>query len=159
MIPDEIAHVRRLVVAAHLPYHRLTILHVMPECVVTPFCGDGGGVDTDLVVGSTHHYLFAPVTEDVALVAWCCLGIIVCQRACKRCDGIACSRLIDTSGRIACACPVEGLFKQVSVPVDAEVHVERNVLWNMIVGNAADSSVVAGASKATGIVVAEIAHH
>ena len=129
----------RLVVAAHLPDHGLTILHVVPERIVAPRRGRAGGIDADVVLRSAHDDLFAPVAEDVALEAGGCLGVVVGQRASQRLDGTT-AILEDDAIAVAHLTTVKGLFLQVTVPVDA--HVKRHTIAgqrvNMVIGDATD---------------------
>ena len=69
----------RLVVAAHLPHHRLTILVVVPQCGNTPLGGHRGGIDANLVVRRAGNNLLAPVAEQVTLIAGRSLRVVVGQ--------------------------------------------------------------------------------
>ena len=67
-LSKEIAGMGRLVVAAHLPYHCLTVLVVVPKRVITPRGIVGGGVDSECtVISSPENELFTPVAQDIAL--------------------------------------------------------------------------------------------
>ena len=66
-----------LVIAAHLPDHRITVLMVVPQCIVTPLRFRWGRIDTDIVIARAHDYLLAPVTQDVTLIAGSTLRVVV----------------------------------------------------------------------------------
>ena len=68
---------RWLIVATWLPYHTIAILMIVPQRVVTPLGWFGGGIDADVVIGSTLDNFLAPVTKDITLIARCCLGTVV----------------------------------------------------------------------------------
>ena len=71
---------RGLIVPTHLPDHRLPVLIVVPECGDAPFSRNRGCIDADVIVAGTHNDLFAPVAEDVALIAGCGFRVVVGQR-------------------------------------------------------------------------------
>ena len=75
-----ITHMRRLVVATHLPYHRVAILMVVPQGVVAVFRRSRCGIDADAVVGSAHDDFLTPVAKDVALIARGSLRVVVGHR-------------------------------------------------------------------------------
>ena len=104
----------RLVVTAHLPYHGIAVLLVVPEGVVAPRRLSGGGEDTKLIVGCALDDFFAPVAEDVALECRRLLGAVVGICSCHVCN--------DSPVVLAYGSFVERLFLQVTVPVDSEIH-------------------------------------
>ena len=67
----------RLIIAAHLPDHRITVLMVMPERIVTPLRFRWSRIDTDVVIARTHDNLLAPVAQDVTLIAGCTLCVVI----------------------------------------------------------------------------------
>ena len=122
-LTEEVAHVWRLVIAVHLPYHGVAVLLVREQCAVAVFGGVCGGVDTYLVVGRTCHDFLSPVAEDVTLEAGRSLGVVVTQRTVEGLD-VACTVFMDAEGGVAHLSAVERFFQKVAVPIDAEVQIE-----------------------------------
>ena len=119
-LTHEVAHVGRLVVAAHLPHHSVAVLHVVPQRIVAVLRGDGRRVDAYLVVAGTHHHLLAPVAQDVTLIAGGALGVVIGLRAGEGLDE-SLSVFIDTAGSILSVGIVKRFVEQVAIPVDAHV--------------------------------------
>lgn len=118
---EEEAHVRRLVVAVHLPYHSVAVLRVVQQCVDSVFCRDSGGVDSDCgVVGSAQNHLLAPVAENVGLHARGAFGVVVGLGAGESLDS-AFAILINCARSVFPVLIVEGFVEEVAVPEYAEV--------------------------------------
>ena len=83
-LSEEVAHVWRLVVAVHLPYHGVAVLLVREQRTIAILGRVCSGVDAYLVVGRTCHDFLTPVAKDVALKARCGLGVVVAQRTVGR---------------------------------------------------------------------------
>ena len=149
-----------LVIAAHLPHHGLTILHVVPKRIVAPGSDIGCGVDADGVVVGAHHHLFAPVAKEVALIAGRSLGVVVGLRA-GECLDEALAIFIDATGGVLAVGIVEALFEQVAVPIDAHVVGQTRLgeSCNVVIGDAADGVVVRRETHGSGDVVGEVACH
>ena len=77
----EIAGTRRLVVAAHLPYHCIAVLMVVPKGIVAPLCCRRRRVNADVAIGGAHDDFLAPVAENVALEAGRPLCVVIGQGA------------------------------------------------------------------------------
>ena len=158
---EVVTHVRWLVVTTHLPYHGIAVLVVVPERVVAPFGGGGCRVDADVVGCSAHDDFLAPVTEDVALVARCTLGVVVRHRTLANVDRTPAPVFGYTSLCVLAIEVVEGLRAEVAVPVDAEVGVHASGIetWYSTVGHKADGAFTCRAPKSSGVVVAEVVGH
>ena len=111
---------RRLVIAAHLPHHRITVLVVIPQRIVTPRGFDRGGIDTDSIIASAHDNLLTPVTEEITLITRRTLGIVVGQGTRQR-SNLAFAIFEDTASRILAIGIVERLLTQVAIPVDTHI--------------------------------------
>ena len=82
LFAQEIADMRRLVVARWLPIDGLTILRVVHQRVVAELRRDGRGVEADgLIVFGREDKLLAPVAQDVGLNAGIGLGRIGAETA------------------------------------------------------------------------------
>ena len=156
-LAEEVAHCRRLVVAVHLPYHCVAVLLVGEQRRYAVLGRNRRGVDADIAVGGTRHDLLTPVAEDIALEAWCGLGVVVCQRSRQR-PLLVLVVVLDDEHGIAQVLAVETLVEEVAVPVDAEVQTRRWGL-DMLACDRADRCVVARCADGSGIFVREIAHH
>ena len=116
-----------LIIATHLPDHRITILVVMPQRRNTPFGRRSCRVDTDMVISCTQNNFFSPITEQVTLIAGCRLSIVIGNRAREGIDGgprailvdTALCRIIDIVDNLSCS--VECLLTKVAIPIDSEV--------------------------------------
>ena len=139
---DKVADVWWLVIAAHLPYHGLAVLHVVPQRIVAPNGRRGGGINPDIVVGSTHDDFLAPVTEDVTLIAGRSLGVIIGHRPRQR-SNQSLAILIDTACGILAIDVVERFLLQVTIPVDAHVlrHITLGQSGNVAIGDTRNSLV------------------
>ena len=78
---EEITGMRGLIIAAHLPYHGIAVLHVVPKRVVTPFRGNCCRIDANSIIRGTRYDFLTPVAQDVALITRCRLGVIVAKTA------------------------------------------------------------------------------
>ena len=150
----------RLVVAAHLPYHGLAVLHVVPQGVVAPRRGVGGREDAELVVTGAHDDLLAPVAKDIALIRRRALGVVIGHRPCQSLDQ-APAIFVDTTGSVLAVRIVEALLEQVAVPVDAHVvgQTRFGEASDVVVGHAADGLVVRRESHGAGEIVGEVSCH
>ena len=152
---EEIAHVGRLVISVHLPDDGIAVLVVMPQGIVAPCGGSGGGIDADVVVFGAHHHLLAPVAEEVGLQTGRCLGVVVGQRT-REVGNDTASIFDNDTLRVIASRTVERLLAEVAVPVDAEV------LGDMVLralGDGTDEVGVAGRNALTaGELVGEVAH-
>ena len=143
-LAQEVADVRRLVVAVHLGNHGVAILMVVEQRVVAPCGGGGGGVDADVAGRGAHHHLLAPVAEDVGLKARRGLGRVVGERAGEGGDGCRAAVFVDAACALRHSGTVERFLLQVAVPVDAEVLGDAggHKAVEVVVGDAADGRVV-----------------
>ena len=118
---------RWLIVATWLPNHRITILMIIPQGIVSPLGRCRGGIDTDVVVSSTLYHFLTPVAKDITLIARGSLGTIVgisTRECCQRSDSWFGNSNI-----------VEALLLQVTIPIDTEVLSQSvGVDTDMIVG-------------------------
>ena len=118
---EEVTYVGWLVIAAHLPNHRLTVLVVLPQRGDTPVGGNGRGIDTDLVILGSGDYFLAPVTEDVTLITGRSLRVVVGHRTLQ---GLyhALAIFINSDSRVLSLTRIVlGFLQQVTIPIDAEV--------------------------------------
>ncbi len=156
----EIAHVRSLIVSAHLPNHGLTVLMVVPQSVVSPFCLYICGINTDIIVGRTHYHFLTPVTENISLIARCALGIIVGHTSLE--SGYrAFSHLIYSTGGILPVGIVKSLGAKVSVPIYTEIlcYVALGPSrYGRMCHRTYKTAVSAGNTLGTGIVIVKVAH-
>ena len=110
---EEVRSVRRLVVTAWLPYHRIAILMIVPQRVVAPRSRSRSGIDADIVATRSLYHFLTPVTKDITLIARGSLGTIVgisTRECCQRSDSWFGNSNI-----------VEALLLQVTIPIDTEV--------------------------------------
>ena len=156
-LADEVAGVRRLVVAYALPNHTLTILMIVPKRVVAILGGNVRGVDANaLVVRRASHDFLAPVAEDVAR----------CRRSVLRPVTVGCAvggednravALEHTRGTFTRAGSVEAFLQEVAVPIDSEVvRKARRTSGDDLIGNTRDGSRLAGMADGAGIGIREV---
>ena len=165
---EEVADVRRLVVAHTLPCHAVAILMVVPEGVDAVVRGVVRRVDVECrVVAGAQHELLAPVADDVALgrrvvlrrVVEDARGGVESRAVVERHSAIAPLGDLD---RALHAGRVHDLVAEVAVPVDAVVqvapsHVGVAVGIDDLVGRESYDAGGDGASLAAGNVVGEVA--
>ena len=151
---------RRLVIAAHLPHHRITILVIVPKGVVSPLGFGGRSVNSDIVVGSTHDDLLTPVAKEIALITGCTLCIVIGHRSRQR-SYQAFAIFIDTTSRILAIGIVERLIAEVTIPIDTHIisttRLRQSV--DMLIGDTTDGIIMCRESHCTRIVVAEVGSH
>ena len=70
-LAEEVRGMRRLVVTAWLPYHRIAILMIVPQRVVAPRSWSGSGIDADIVTTRALYHFLTPVAEHIALETRC----------------------------------------------------------------------------------------
>ena len=119
--PQEVAQVGRLVVAAHLPGHRLAVLHVVQQGINAPprFHRRRINPQGHVVVRAGDDFL-APVAQDVGLQGGRVLRPVVQLRAGSREDGRPRTELMH-HGRAFRPVAVQGLRAEVAVPVNPEI--------------------------------------
>ena len=154
-----IAGVRRLVVATHLPHHRVAILMVVPEGVDAILRRCRRGIDADAVVGSAHDDFLAPVAKNVALIARGAFRVVVGEGTCTCVDRCPTTIFRHASLRVLSVDIVEGFGTKVAIPVDAEVgvHTCGGESVNRVVIYQTDGSFTRGTSQSAREIVAEVA--
>ena len=151
---DEVAGVRWLVVAHRLPHHALTVLVVVPQCVVAPsgryVCRIYANI---FIIARARDDFLAPVAQHIASGRWRVFRpVAVGGSVSREHDG---SVGLEHAGcSLTRAGSVESFLQQVTVPVDAEVVGEATrPATNHLVAHARDGSRLAAVSDSTGIVV------
>ena len=156
-----IAGVRRLVVATHLPHHRIAILMVVPEGVVAILRRCRRGIDADTVVGCAHDDFLAPVPKDVALIARGALRVVVSHGTSTCVDRCPTTIFRHASLGVLSVEIVESLRTKVAIPIDAEVGVYtcggESIDWVVI--HQTDGTFACRACESSREVVAEITCH
>ena len=140
---------RWLIVAARLPYHAVAILMIVPQRIVTPLGWLIGGVDADVVIGSTLDNLLTPVAKDITLITRCSLGTIV---------GISTEEGSYRSfTRLSYLCIIEALLQEVTIPINTEVHAKSiGIGTHMFICNRRDRSIVCTMTNSSREIIIEI---
>ena len=151
---DEVAGVRWLVVAHRLPHHALTVLVVVPQCVVAPFgryvCSIYAYI---FIIACTCDDFLSPVAQHIACCRWCVLRpVAVGGSVSREHDG---SVGLEHAGcSLTRAGSVESFLQQVTVPVDAEIIGEATrPTGNHLIAYARDGARLRAVANGTGIVV------
>ena len=131
---QEVARTWGLVVATHLPHHRVTILMVVPQRRNAPLGGRGCGIDADITGCRSHDDFLAPVTQDISLITGCTLGVVVGLRTSAGVDGTPRAILRNATLCILAIHIVESLLAEITVPIDAEVLVDAFLHQTVIDG-------------------------
>ena len=119
---------RRLVVSAWLPYHRIAVLMIVPQRVVAPRSRSGRGIDADIVATRALYHFLTPVAEHIALETRSSLGSVVRKGTHKSFQS--------TLSWLGYLCIIEALLLQVAIPVDTEVHAQTiRISCYMVIGN------------------------
>ena len=133
---------------------------VVPKGVVAPLCFGGGGIDTHVVVGSTHHHLFTPVAKEVGLQTGGTFGVVVGHRTREGGNGSLTIFIYGTLGILAIGI-VEALLAEVTIPVKSHVvgKSRSGGTFQCLTGDTTDKpGVSCRKSLCTREVVREVAH-
>ena len=151
---QEVAGMRRLVVAHRLPYHGLAVLMVVPESVVTPFGNHISSVHAYIfIISRTNYDFLAPVAEDVAGSRGRILRPVAVGRA-VGCKDDAAVAFEHTCSSLTAVSAVEAFLQEVAVPVDAEVvGKSAGTAGNDLVGYARYRARLRAVADGTGIIV------
>ena len=140
---------RRLVVSAWLPYHRIAVLMIVPQRVVAPRSRSGRSIDADIVATRALYHFLTPVAEHIALETRSSLGSVVGKGTHKSFQS--------TLSWLGYLCIIEALLLQVAIPVDTEVHAQTiRIPCYMVIGNGRYRRIMRTVTYGTRNVIIEI---
>ena len=121
-LTEEVALLRRLVVAHALPNHCIAILMVVPQCWNTISGRSIRRIDSDVcVIAGTNHNFLAPVAKDISRSTRIVFRVVV--HLATRTGEQSTALVLIHSSLFFCSRTVEHFVAKVAIPINTEVEV------------------------------------